>query len=128
VLAAACTAAGVQAAPAAASRAPTRAEAVAIRAKALQVVPQQFRPAVRVTVRVSTVDRRYALARILPRRGRERLVQPAGVALGRRARWRVLAFGTTGLGCAMPRRVAVDLLGRAARRGCAARAAVSPAP
>jgi len=120
---AALVAAAVAAPPATSARAPSAAEGAAIRAKVRQVIPPQDRRAVRITVRVSTVDRRWALARVLPRPGRERQVRPTGVALVQRAgRWRLMALGTTGLGCAMPRRVAVDLLGRAgARRGCGGR-------
>lgn len=100
--------------PADAARAPTRAEARLIRAKALQIVPDADRRRVTVTIRVSTVAPRWALARIRPRRG-----AVVGVVLRRAPRWRVVAFGTRRLGCPMPRRVAVDLLGaRQARRGC----------
>jgi hypothetical protein len=102
-----------------AARKATAKEGAAIRALITPSIPSQWKTKVAIKVRVSTVNTRYALATVGGRRGYEDVVQGAFFTLKRRSGvWKVLDSGSTGLGCALPARVARDLLGDLARDGC----------
>jgi hypothetical protein len=102
-----------------AARKATPKEGAAIRALVRPSIPPQWKDKTVIKVRVSTVNSQYALATAGPRRGYESVVQGAMFTLTRRSgSWRVIDAGTTGLGCALPGKVARDLLGDLARDGC----------
>jgi len=102
-----------------AARKATAEEGAAIRALIRPSIPPQWKTKTVIKVRVSTVNSRYALATAGAKRGYEDVVQGALFTLRRRSgAWKVLDAGSTGMGCALPARVARDLLGDLARDGC----------
>jgi hypothetical protein len=103
-----CTAVIVAAAPAFAARAPTAAEARAIRLTVNAFVRMGNSPAARdnrvVRIRVSSVDRHYALVNL-----DSRSAGPSLAVLRLRTRWRVIGFGSSPACSVVPRRIRVDL-------------------
>jgi hypothetical protein len=96
------------AAPALAARAPTAVEARAIRLTVNAFVRMANSPAARdnriTRIRVSTVDRHYALVSLV-----SRTAGPSLAILRLTTRWRVVAFGSSPRCSAAPQRVRVDL-------------------
>lgn len=96
------------AAPALAARAPTATEARAIRLTVNAFVRMKNSPAARdnriVRIRVSTVDRHYALVSL-----DSRTAGPSLAILRLTTRWRVISFGSSPRCSVTPRRVRVDL-------------------
>jgi hypothetical protein len=103
-----------------ADRAPSPDERRAVTRAAAKEIPSSWRGRVALEIRVSTEDRRYALADYLPRPGYEAEVQPASAVLARSGQKWVVVTGpiTDGIGCEIPLPVARDLLGPEARTGC----------
>jgi hypothetical protein len=103
-----CTAVVVAVAPAFAARAPTPTEARAIRLTVNAFVRMSNSPAAKdnrvVRIRVSSVDRHYALVNL-----DSRSAGPALAVLRLRTRWRVVSFGSSPACSVAPRRVRVDL-------------------
>jgi hypothetical protein len=93
------------AAPALAARAPTASEARAIRLTVNAFVRMPKSPAAKdnriVRIRVSTVDRHYALD--------SRSAGPSLAILRLTTRWRIVSFGSSPRCSAAPRRVRIDL-------------------
>jgi hypothetical protein len=117
VVAAGATTAAVTQAEAA--RKATPKEGAAIRALITPSIPAHWKTKTVIKVRISTVNSQYALATAGGKRGYEDVVQGAFFTLKRRSGvWKVLDSGSTGLGCALPGKVARDLLGELARDGC----------
>ncbi len=97
---------GVPGAPALATstesaRQPTRAEDSRLLPAARAYVPPAWRSKSWIRTRVSTLNPRWAAFKINPRAGYESVVQTAyGYARRTGVRWRVVAFGNSGVGCA----------------------------